>query len=116
MAEQTAGLGVDELLLPEDYLQMYGDAGSPQEGEEDLKETEVGGSTEETEEEDSGSNRGSDYDSDDDSGKGKGKTREKAKKPTKLAKGKKTRSKKKLKPAPHVLNELVSCRGPSLRL
>lgn len=112
MAEQTAGLGIDELLLPEDYLQVYGDAGSPREGERNLEEIEVGGLTEETEEENSESDRGSDYDSDDDNGKGKGKAREKIKKPTK---GKKTRSKKKLKPAPQVLNELVSCRDSSLR-
>lgn len=104
MAEQAAGLGADELLLPEDYLEEYGDARSPQEGEEDPEETGIGGLAEETEEENSESDKWSDYDSDDDSGKGKGKAREKTKK---SAKGRKTRSKKKLKPAPQLLNELV---------
>ena len=44
MAEQTAGLEVDELLLPEDYLQEYKDSGSR---EEDLEEMEVDELTEE---------------------------------------------------------------------
>lgn len=97
MTEQTAGLEVDELILPENYLQEYEDLKSPQERERDLEETDVDELTEEETEE------GSDYSGDEDDGKGKGKTREKAKKP---AKGKKPKSKKP-KSAGQVLNELV---------
>ena len=106
MAEQTAGLEVDELLLPEDYLQEYKDSGSR---EEDLEEMEVDESTEEeTGEGTLESDKGSDYDDDEENGKGKGKAREKVDKPAKSAKGKKSKSKKQ-KPAEEVLNELVGC-------
>jgi hypothetical protein len=108
MAEQTAGLRVDELLLPEDYLQEYKDSTAQ---EEDPEETEVDELTEETEEEISES----DYDDGEDGGKGKGKAREKVKTPTKSAKGNKTKSKKKPKPAGQVLNELVGCSCSYLR-
>jgi len=107
MAEQTAGLEVDELLSPEDYLQEYKDTGSR---EEDLEEMEVDELTEEeTGEGTLESDKGSDYDDDDDddeNGKGKGKAREKVNKPAKSAKGKKSKSKKP-KLAKQVLNELI---------
>ena len=100
MAEQTAKLRVDELLLPEDYLQEYRDSTAREE------EMGVDESTEEeTEEEILESNEGSDYGDDDDDEKGKGKAREKVQGPAKS--GKETKSMKKPKPAGQVLNELV---------
>jgi hypothetical protein len=108
MAEQTEGLEVGKLILPENYLQEYNDFSSPKEEEED-PETGVDELTEEEpEEEIVESDGGSDYDDEDD-GKtsGKGKARENVKKPPKPANGKKTKPKKP-KPAGQVLNELVS--------
>jgi hypothetical protein len=104
MAEQTAGPEVDELLLPGDYLQEYGDSRSR---EEEMEEMEIDESTEETEEEIVESNKGFDYDDLEDSGKGKGKARAKVKKLVKLMKSKESKPKKKPKSARQVLNELV---------
>jgi len=113
MAEQTVGLEVEELLLPEDYLEEYKDLRPPKEREEDPEEMEIDELTEEeTEEEVVESDEGSDYDGSEGKGKktkGKGKAREKVKKPTKsTSEGKKPKPKKKPKPAGQVLNELVS--------
>ena len=112
MAEQTAGLEVDELLLPEDYLREYGGSGSREEGLEmefdELIEEETG-------EEILESDEGSEFGDDEDNGKGKGKTRGKVKESAKSAKGKKSKSKKKPKPAGQVLNELVGYSCSCLR-
>ena len=118
MAEQTEGLEVEELLLPENYLQGYRDSGSPKVKEEDLEEIEVDEFTEESEEEIVESDEESDYNDDGDNGrrtKGKGKAREKVKKPTKPTNGK-TKPKRKPKSAGQVLNDLVSYSLLSLRL
>lgn len=105
MAEQTAGLKVDELLLPEKYLQKHQDSGSLNEIEEDPEEMEVNELIEdETEEEIVESDEGSIYG---DEENGKGKAREKVKKPAKPMNGTKPKPKKKPKPAGQVLNELV---------
>lgn len=111
MAEQTVGLEVEELLLPEDYLEEYEDSRPPKEREEEMEGMEIDELTEEETEEDVvETDDGSDYDGDEGGGKkakGKGKAREKVRKP---ANGeKKTKPKKKPKPAGQVLNELVNC-------
>ena len=110
MAEQTEGLDVNELLLPENYLQEYVDFRPPKVREEDPEEMEIDELTEEdTEEEVVESDEGSNY-GDEDGGKKtnrKGKAREKAKKPTKPTNGEKKKPKKP-RPAGQVLNELVS--------
>ena len=111
MAEQMEGLDVNELLLPENYLQEYVDFRPPKVREEDPEEMEIDELTEEdTEEEVVESDEGSNY-GDEDGGKKtnrKGKAREKAKKPTKPMNGEKEKPKKKSKSAGQVLNELVS--------
>lgn len=110
MAEQTEGLDVNELLLPENYLQEYVDFRPPRVREEDPEEMEIDELTEEdTEEEVVESDEGSNY-GDEDGGKKtnrKGKAREKAKKRTKPTNGEKKKPKKP-RPAGQVLNELVS--------
>ena len=100
MAEQTAALRIEELLLPEGYLQEYKD---PRAREEEMGVDES--TEEETEEETLESDEGSDYGDDEDDEKGKGKAREKVKGPAES--GRDTNSKKKPKPAGQVLNELV---------
>ena len=108
MAEQTAVLRVDELLLPEDYLQEYKDT-KPREEEMGVDES----TEEETEEEILESDEGSDYGDDEDDEKGKGKASEKVKRPGES--GKDTKPKKQ-KPAGQVLNELVGRFCSCLRL
>lgn len=98
MVEHTAGFEVNEILLPENYLQGCDDSLSPQEREKDLEEMELDELAEEDTDEES------DYD--DDGINGKGKAREKVRKSS-LANGKKSKSKKKPKLAEQVLNELV---------
>lgn len=97
MTEQTAKLGVDELLLPENYLQEYSDFVSA-EDPEDPEEIEVYKLIEVTEKETAGSGEGVNYDS------RKGKARENVKKP---ASGKEPEPRKKSKSAEQDLNELV---------
>jgi len=112
VAEQTVGLEVDELLLPENYLQKYQNSRSPKEIEEDL-EMEVNEFTEdETEEEIVESDEGSVYGDEDN---GKGKAREKVKKPTNPLNDTRAKPKKKPKPAGQVLNELVGYLYPHSR-
>ena len=112
MAEQTEGLQVRVLLLPENYLQECKDFRSLKEEEEDPQEIEVDELSEESEEEIAESDGGSDYDDEDDDGgkkvNGKGKAREEIGKSAKPVNDKKSKSKKKPKPAGQVLNELVS--------
>lgn len=107
MSEQTGGLTVGELLLPENYLQRYMDSTSSNEIEEDPGEMEIDELTEESEEEVMESDDGSDYGDEEGNSKGKGKARKKIKEPAKPASGTKTKPKKKPKPAGQVLNELV---------
>ena len=109
MAEQTEGLGVDELLLPENYLQEYKDPRTPKEKEDDPEEMEVDELTEEdTEDEIVESDEGSDYDGgkgDGKKGKGKEKAQEKVKKP--VSGEKKPKPQKKQKLGSQILNEFV---------
>lgn len=107
MVDHTAGFEVNEILLPENYLQGCDDSLSPQEREMDLEEMELDELAEEDTEEDIlGSGEESHYDDDGISGKGKGKARKEVKKST-PANGKKAKPKKKPRPAEQALNELV---------
>ena len=112
MAEQTVGLEVEQLLLPENYLKKYKPTRPLiQDGiEGDPYEMEVGESSDESKdsEEESG-NEGSYH------GKGKGKAREVVTKLPKSTNDTKNGADGKPEPPKRVLNRLVSCPYPCPR-
>lgn len=106
MAEQTVGLEVEQLLLPENYLKKYrptqpriqnGRGG-------DVHDMGVDGSSDESEDSEEESDNEGGY-----HGKGKGKARDVVAKHPKAANGTKGDTGDKPQPPKRVLNKLVSC-------